>query len=196
MNTQQLLNLSLRDVNKMTDAQLRQATSILRSTGRKRYERLIEQDIYSPAVESMRKSAKGGTSVFPTVKGMDRSQLMNEFRRQKQFIEFKTSTVSGAKRVKAEMRERAKEDLGHEFTDKELTSIWGIVNDLKENLGSSVLAKSGDTNGREFERVVSDVMRENPDLSDKDIKEEAERRIDEIYQQQQQANSIYTSQFM
>jgi len=196
MNTQQLLNLSLRDVNKMTDKELRQATSILRSTGRKRYERLVEKEMYSPAVESMRKSAKkGGTAIFPTVKDMDRAQLMNEFRRQKKFLEFKTSTITGTKEVHEMVRERAKETLGREFTDDEITEIWRITGKLQNMVGLKVLSKDKDTNGNEISNVVSEIIQDNPNLSEKDVIEYARQRIDEIYENET-SKGIYTSRFL
>lgn len=189
MNTQQLLNLSLKELNALSDKELREAVSTLRSTGRKRYERLAESEEYTPAVKYMQKSTKGDT-IFPTVRNMDTAQLKNEFVRQKHFLEMQTSTKTGVKKARENIRTSTQEIVKRDLSDAEVTAIWETVDNLRDGEMGGIL------NYRQFLDAASEVMRENPDFSQRDLLEESKRRLREIYEDEQRANTIYTSQFM
>lgn len=189
MNTQQLLNLSLKELNALSDKELREAVSTLRSTGRKRYERLAESEEYTPAVKYMQKSTKGD-AIFPTVRNMDAVQLKNEFARQKHFLEMQTSTKTGVKKARENIRTSTQDIVKRDLSDAEVTAIWETVDNLRDGEMGGIL------NYRQFLDTASEVMRENPDFSQKDLLEESKRRLREIYEDEQRANTIYTSQFM
>lgn len=190
MTTTELLNLSLKDINRMSDKELRQATSIVRSTARKRYERLVDAEEYSPAVESIRRSSAGKSAIFPTVKGMDRTQLLNEFKRQKQFLSMKTSTVSGAKLSKQNVKRETESIVGRKLTDSEVVDVWRVVGELTDGEFGGIM------NYKQVAETVSEIIQERPSISDTDLKSETRKRLREIYEREQTAGAIYTSQFM
>lgn len=173
MTTQQILNLTQRELERMTEKELRQAVSVLRSTSRKRYERIIEADVYSQSAIALHRSSGSG-GVFPTVKNMDYITLSNEYKRYKQFLTSKTSTVTGARKTKNKTKNLI-EDLsgGKDFTDEEITEIFLMADELKNEM--NVLQSSTDRIS-----AISEVY--DPDLSKKEIMTRAREKMVEIYE--------------
>lgn len=173
MTTQQILNLTQRELERMTEKELRQAVSALRSTSRKRYERLVEADVYSQSAIALHRSSGSG-GVFPTVKNMDTITLLNEQKRYKQFLTSKTSTVKGARKTQNKTKNLI-EDLsgGKEFTDEEITEIFLMADELKNEM--NVLQSSTDRIS-----AISEVYA--PDLSKDEIMTRAREKMVEIYE--------------
>lgn len=173
MTTQQILNLTQRELERMTEKELRQAVSVLRSTSRKRYERLVEADVYSQSAIALHRSSGSG-GVFPTVKNMDTITLLNEQKRYKQFLTSKTSTVKGARKTQNKTKNLI-EDLsgGKEFTDEEITEIFLMADELKNEM--NVLQSSTDRIS-----AISEVY--DPELSKEEIMTRAREKMVEIYE--------------
>lgn len=173
MTTQQILNLTQRELERMTEKELRQAVSVLRSTSRKRYERIVEADVYSQSAIALHRSSGSG-GVFPTVKNMDSITLLNEHKRYKQFLMSKTSTVGGARKTKNKTKNLI-EDLsgGKEFTDEEITEIFLMADELKNEM--NVLQSSTDRIS-----AISEVY--DPDLSKDEILTRAREKMVEAYE--------------
>lgn len=173
MTTQQILNLTQRELERMTEKELRQAVSVLRSTSRKRYERLVEADVYSQSAIALHRSSGSG-GIFPTVKNMDSITLLNEHKRYKQFLMSKTSTVGGARKTKNKTKNLI-EDLsgGKDFTDEEITEIFLMADELKNEM--NVLQSSTDRIS-----AISEVY--DPDLSKDEILNRAREKMVEIYE--------------
>lgn len=173
MTTQQILDLTQRELERMTEKELRQAVSVLRSTSRKRYERLVEADVYSQSAIALHRSSGSG-GVFPTVKNMDTITLLNEQKRYKQFLTSKTSTVKGARKTQNKTKNLI-EDLsgGKEFTDEEITEIFLMADELKNEM--NVLQSSTDRIS-----AISEVY--DPDLSKDEIMTRAREKMVEIYE--------------
>ena len=173
MTTNQILNLTQRELERMTEKELRQAVSVLRSTSRKRYERLVEADVYSQSAIALHRSSGSG-GIFPTVAKMDIITLVNEQKRYKQFLMSKTSTVTGARKTENKTKKLV-EDLsgGKEFTDEEITEIFVMADELKNEM--NVLQSSTDRIS-----AISEVY--DPDLSKEEILTRAREKMVEIYE--------------
>lgn len=173
MTTQQILDLTQRELERMTEKELRQAVSVLRSTSRKRYERIVEADVYSQSAIALHRSSGSG-GIFPTVKNMDSITLLNEHKRYKQFLMSKTSTVKGARKTKNKTKNLI-EDLsgGKEFTDEEITEIFVMADELKNEM--NVLQSSTDRIS-----AISEVY--DPDLSKEEIMSRAHEKMVEAYE--------------
>lgn len=110
-NINELLNLSSRDVAKLTRQELARVVSQLASAGNKRLRRLettpmgTESRPYKTAMEAGKFS----------VAGKNQGQLQNEFKRVSEFLKSKTSTVSGWKAEKAKVYKR----IGGKFDSEE-----------------------------------------------------------------------------
>lgn len=107
----ELVNLSSRDVAKLSRQELARVVSQLASAGNKRLRRLestpmgTESRPYKTAMEVGKFS----------VAGKNQGQLQNEFKRVSEFLKTKTSTVSGWKTEKAKVYKR----IGGKFDSEE-----------------------------------------------------------------------------
>lgn len=98
--TSALLEMTGKAFEAMSGRDLRKAVSSLRSTARKRAARLDACGYSTPALSKINK--EGG---LPTVKGLTESELRSEFQKYRNFLNDKTSTVSGFKSFRSEVIE-------------------------------------------------------------------------------------------
>lgn len=166
--TQQLLNLPITDVNKMTAAELRAAVQILASAANKRLARLGSSDIgqLSPAYLSAMKrsytSVSGGK--FGT-QGKNRNQLLNEFKAVKTFMQLKTSSVTSWRNVRKRSYERAGIPIMDDATkEREFWKTYRKLTELSPNLSNTAYGSDqAQTDlrrvmyGKKYDNVLSDV---------------------------------------
>lgn len=189
MTTNQILEMSLRDLSKLNEKELRKSVSILRSTARKRYERLAEQDIMTQSMRSFGRKSPDIDTVLPTVAGMDKVTLRNEFKRYKSFLESKTSTITGAKRVEQQTRKMVEEVSGRtDFTDEEMTDILSMADEL--SLTEEIGRIQSST-----ERISAVSQEYARNKSKEEIIKGAKERLENAYEMQQQQRNLSTSQF-
>lgn len=135
---QQILDLSIETVNKMTAAELKQNVQILASAANKRLARLGSTEIgrIAPAYLSAAKRSYTGAAggKFGTA-GKSRNQLLNEFKAVKSFMQMKTSSVSAWKDVRKKSYERAGVPLMNDAgKEKEFWSTYRKIQELYPNL--------------------------------------------------------------
>lgn len=195
MNTAQLLNLTQRDLMKMTDAELRKAVSTLRSTSRKRYERITRSGKFKNGTKATRKLERGGG--LPPVKTLqDRESLINEFKRYKGFLKMKTSTLGGSKEYKEKLKDALKEgaglsgESGTVFDNDDMLDMYtDILDDLEE-------ANLYEIYYRKYMENLARTIKEHPDKSREDIEKIVRDRVDEWYEEERRKNGeygVYTS---
>lgn len=190
MTSMNIALMGQRELQKLTESELRQAVSTLRNTTRKRYERLIDSDIYSESVEALRKSAVGYDSVLPTIKGMDKTQLFNEFKRYKSFLSSKTSTARGAKKSQKAKLKVIKDITGVDMNADDMRKFYSIYDEAKQSGVGGIL------NYRQVMDTVAQVYDENPDWSRDKILDEVERRLIMAYEEENSPRAIYPSRTM
>lgn len=95
LSVNKILNMDVRDFNKLGIKDLRKITGRLVSAGNKRIRRAREAGVTSPAFEYVERT--GG--MFST-KGKNLNQLRAEFVRAKNFLQSQTGTIKGAKKFK------------------------------------------------------------------------------------------------
>lgn len=186
MKTQEYLDLDPHYIMKMTEKELRKAVSTLRSTARKRYNRIIEKNLeyYSPAVSRL---LKGG--LLPDIKGMDIKTLRNEFKRYRHFLTMKTSTVKGIRAFIENMRENIKDVTGNDsaFSDNDMDILrfFDIYNKvLDTEIGSLVHYKV-------VMQAVEEIYTDNKDLSDDEIIGKATKKLESIYKKERFDSSFF-----
>lgn len=172
--TNQLLNYTQRQLEKLTDKELRQAVSTLRSTSRKRYERIVESEVYSQSATALWKSSGGG-DIFLTIRGMDRTSLYNEYKKYTKFIKSKTSTVKGARTAERSAKNLVEDLSGRrDFSDAEITEIYEMADALKTDTINTIMSSTDRIS------AVSEVY--EPNLSKTEIMERARKRMQEQYE--------------
>ena len=187
--TEQLLKLNVKQVNRMTESELRQAVSTLRSTSRKRYERIVEKEVYSPAIKELWRGVTNDVP-FPTVRNMDMTTLVNEYKRYSHFLKLKTSTVRGARKFQQGQKKGLVELTGVEFSDEDTVAFWELYDKAKNTGVGGVL------NYRQVAETTAEVYEEHPNWNSKKIISEVEKRLNKIYESENEPPALYPSKSM
>ena len=190
MNTMSIVNMNQRELQNLTEKELRQAVTTLRSTARKRHERLVDKEVYSESAEALRKSARGYDTIFPTIRGMDETQLLNEFKRYKGFLVSKTSTLRGAKKSQKAKQDVIKDITGVDMSADEMQRFYTIYDEAKTSSVGGIL------DYRKVMDTVAEVYDDHPEWTDSDILKEAEKRLIQAYEQENTPTAIYPSRTM
>jgi len=172
MNLNQMMNLSQREIERMSRRELAKVISGMRSVARKRIERLEKAETYSPAYTNI--IASGG---IPTVKGMDVVALRNEYKRYKHFLSLKTSTVKGAKQYEKVNRLNFEKITGKKWGEADIKPLWALLDELRED---------GTVTSQNYRNALGYMVKfveKNPDASNEDILEYARGRLQEEYEQ-------------
>ena len=135
---QQILDLSIETVNKMTAAELKKNVQILASAANKRLARLGATEIgkVAPAyLSAAKRSYTGAAGGKLGTAGKSRNQLLNEFKAVKSFLQMKTSSVSAWKEVRKKSYERAGVELSDDAEkEREFWATYRKIEELYPNL--------------------------------------------------------------
>ena len=183
---QNILDTPLNDLKKMTDSELRTVVGRLVSAGNKRLRR------YESKKGELPNAGRQGTyeeRKFST-QGKDRTELMEEFKRAKNFFGAETSSLTGEKNVKTKSQQALNENFGISVSDEDYDIYWKAFDRLKElhpeiderNYKYTILShmdkmiekrkgkpyKSYKTFARAIEKKLDDLYKENQRLSNAD----------------------------
>jgi len=195
MKTNALLNLTQKELQSLTDKELRKAVSTLRSTSRKRYERLVKAEVFKGGSRAAKELDRGGG--LPPVKSLEtRAQLINEYKRYKKFLKNKTSTVTGAREHKETLRKALKKGAGMEMesgtifdNDTQLEIYSDILDDLEDNSLYELYYSK-------YMETLAQTIEQNPNKTNAEIKEMVDNRITAWYEKMKRDNGdygVYTS---
>ena len=126
MSIQDIMNMDIDIFNKLSTSDLRKVAGRLVSAGNKRLRSFEKAGESSPATRYVEKS--GGK--FST-KGKDLNALRAEYTRAKTFLQSKTSTRRGWKKVKKETISGLRKN-GVEVNESQFNDLWTVYEDLKE----------------------------------------------------------------
>ena len=175
--TSALLNITGKAFEAMSGRDLRKAVSSLRSTARKRAARLDAGGYNTPALTKLNK--EGG---LPTVKGLTDSELRSEFQKYRNFLNDKTSTISGFKSFRSDVIEGLR-NKGVDISADDFQTFFEAYEELK-NIDPSV------ENRRlkyKTMRELADTLQEGPpDFEDLILK--MQEAIQDIYEEEEGAD--------
>lgn len=126
MSVTDILNMDIRDFNKLGLSDLRKVVGRLVSAVNKRIRRFMNAGISTPATRALEKS--GG---MLSTKGKDLNQLRTEYARGRDFLNMETSSRKGFEEVQKKTVETLK-DRGVDVTTDELDDIFEVYGRLKE----------------------------------------------------------------
>lgn len=127
--TQQLLDMDIRDFNRMTKKELKQAVRTLSYTANRRLRSFEAEGEESPATRYAQES--GGR--FTGYKKDTVNDLRAEFMRAKGFIEAPTSTLEGWEETRSSTLDTLEEKYGIEdFNEEDWDRVWKAYERLKE----------------------------------------------------------------
>lgn len=120
MNVKQILNLSSKQISKMSDAELRKITIIANSAANKRIKRAEKAGLTSGVIEQAKDYGKF------SVKGVEtRAQLEGQFTRVRGFLSAKTSKTRGIKSQQRKMFINLAKTINKELPPEEQINIDG-----------------------------------------------------------------------
>ena len=172
MSVSDILNMSEKRFNKLTERELKLVVGRLVSAVNKRVRRFEKAGISTPATRSLEKS--GGKL---SVKGKSLNELRSEYARARNFLNMETSTRKGYEQVQKRISETLKER-GYDISPNELDDMFEVYNDLLELDPSLSLSKDRYLLMQEIANMPDDL-----DVSEKVLK--AKERYTELYEQEQ-----------
>lgn len=173
MSVNDILNMSEKRFNKLSEKELKLVVGRLVSAVNKRVRRFEKAGISTPATRSLEKS--GGKL---SVKGKSLNELRSEYARARNFMNMETSTRKGYEKVQKKISETLRER-GYDITPNELDDMFEVYNSLLESDPSISLSK-------DKYQLMQDIanMPDKLDLSEKVQK--AKERYTELYEKEQQ----------
>ena len=184
-----ILSMSLKDVNRLTESQLKTVVGRLVSAGNKRLRR------YEAKKGKLPTSANEGSyekMKFSTV-GKDRKELMEEFKRAKTFMKGETSSLRGAERVKKNVVKELKNygvDL-KDLTPENYEKFWDVYKKLREKKPS---VKDRNLKYTVFDSLKTMITGES-ELDVNTMVEKMEKKLKSIYEADKELSDSGTSRF-
>lgn len=162
----QHIDLQLIKAYRVEDKTLRSEYSRLRAIANKRIQRMEGKPIAEATYERI-------PGLFPTVRGMNREQVVHELIRLTRFLNAERGSLSGIKESNKKIQKGLAEK-GIIVPDDQLRNFGSFMNAMKKALGAGNpdydsgqtanlwqdLFNKGKISGAEFERRVKDLMRE------------------------------------
>ena len=178
-----LLNIDINDLNRMTKKQLSDVVGQLSKTANQRIYRLkhTETGTLSPAYHHVEKRGENFG-----VKGKTLNQLRNEYTYIKNFLKMKTSTVSGWDKVRKETYNR----IGTDFAGVDEVRFWNLYRKL-EQLDYASVQNVGSTT---TQRMLRQELEQNSG-DDDDILNAMEKRITGEYEKIMEPYSYEDDEF-
>lgn len=175
--TSTFLEMTGKAFEALSGRDLRKAVSSLRSTARKRAARLDAGGYDTPALSKLNK--EGG---LPTVKGLTESELRSEFQKYRNFLNDKTSTVSGFKSFRSDVIEGLR-NRGVDISPENFQEFFEAYEELKD------LDPSVENRRLKYKtmRELADTLQEGPpDFEDLILK--MQEAIQDIYEEEEGAD--------
>lgn len=213
---EEILNMPLRDVEKLTESQLRTLVGRGVSAGNKRLRRFQEKRGELPMVGSntpfgrmpknegqllktlgsFKPSGKTKPMTYEEMKfstvGKDRQELMEEYKRIRSFMRAETSSLRGYSKVKRKAITELKNRTGIDLTSTNYDRFWKAYERLKEVHPEVANSNYKYNILKEMEKMVEGKKRFSIDKLVRDM----ERKLTEIYEEQEGVqNGFGTSGF-
>lgn len=180
LSIKDIINLDWEDVSKLTRKELSQITSRLVSAANKRLRRLERSDYIgeSPAYRSV--IQRTGESRF-TVKGKSHGKLERTFKETKHFLNLKTSTLSGYKKVIRNVKETIKTKIGRTVSEVDVSKLFGALHKAQE---MGLVDKRGSKGSEIAVGFIVDMLERNPDKNVDEILTEFDSYASNLYEEE------------
>lgn len=177
LSIQDILNLDFETVQKLSEKSLRTLTSRLVSASNKRIRRLEKSGVskYSQALSRYEKGF--------SIKGKEKQgQVMSEFARASRFLNLKTSTVQGTKKVMKEVHARIEKMTGGTLTSEQTSKVFSALHRAQE---SGMVQGRGSKGSDKYLQLLIEEMKEE-DMDIDSLLEQAEEDYTEWYEEQEE----------
>lgn len=186
LSINQILNMEWEDVQKLSRKDLAKITSRLVSSANKRLRRLEQSTLgESPAYRSVK--ARTGDVRF-SVKGRNQGQLQNVFSEAKHFLNLKSSTVGGYKKVVKNIKRTISEKTGRQVATLDVAKLYNALHKGQE-MG---LIDGRGSKGSEYAvGQIIELLERNPNKSVDDIVDDLNDWYSEMYEEDYDEDEEY-----
>lgn len=125
LTVKKLLALTPEEISGLDVKTLRKYTSVLSSAANKRIQRLRKSGVSASSI-AYQNVMRSGTGKFGT-RNKSLNQLRNEYKRVRMFLNAKTSTVTGTRKLQSELVER----FDTELSQNQINKLWDTYNTLE-----------------------------------------------------------------
>ena len=177
-----IMDIDIDTFNKLGERDLRAITSRLVSASNKRIRAMEKRGINSPAVRSL---GSDGTFSTKLPSGVSTSQRVNklrsEFARARNFLQMKTSTIKGFRSYEKQVKEEFQKSTGRTPDSSQIGRIFNILHKLQQ---TGAVAGRGTIGSEQARQMITDIMLDNPDLSDEEVMERVYNDYNEYYEEE------------
>ena len=138
-----ILNMDWEQLNSLSESEMKQITSRLVSASNKRIRRLEQTTMGTSSFAYQKVESRGKKF---SVRGKNLNQVKQEFKLAKQFLQYKTSTVSGWKKYRSKMEQRVSGETygeSQQWKDATWKKFWKVYRRFEETNGGTF--KKGDS---------------------------------------------------
>lgn len=136
---QSITDILKSDPRGLKEQELRRQVQQLADAANKRVRRMQQSGLLS-AAEAGRQKSGGG--MFST-RGKNYNQLQAEFKRAKEYLQAKTSTIKGVRQFQKEVLQETNKRLGSDMTQQQASSFWQTMKKVMEQIPQTTLQQAG-----------------------------------------------------
>ena len=160
MSISDIINIDLETFNKMGEKDLRAVTSRLVSASNKRIRRFENKGIISPAYRSLGTDTRFSTKVAKGVsKGQRLNKIRQEFSRARNFLNLKTSTMTGYNEYVEEIKQGIEEQTGMSMKGVDIKKLYETLHQAQER--GDVSAVRGSKGSLQAREIIVNMMKDN-----------------------------------
>lgn len=173
---------TMAEIMRMSEAELRPIVAKEAKKARKRADRIFRsEDLYtSPAISRARKSKPRVQAALFETKGKSLNQLRREYKRIKNFMEDKTSTIKGTKKFYKNAADKLSEATSDNFDEDTIKDVFDIFGKLEDNNAWIANARF---KYEVFEAINDQVQQADDKTSRQDIINNLNTLLDDIYEE-------------
>lgn len=151
LSSKDILNREFEELNKLSNKNLRAVTSRLVSSANKRLKRIEKANLTEFNIPYKQTMEGGGKF---SVKGKTRNEVLKEYARTKEFLEAKTSSVSGYKTYRQKVKSRLGQPERSDEVERDFWNEYNYINEHSRNNYKEILGSD------QMQRIVAKAKNE------------------------------------
>ena len=181
LSIQDIMSMDWNYLNQLSSKEMKQLTSRLVSAANKRIRRLQKTELgnIAPSLQGVKQRGRAFS-----VKGKNTNQVRNEFKMARNFLNMKTSTVSGWKDLLKRTYRRVKDTTGYDPSTWDLESqqkFWKVYKKFEEMYGGTF--RKGDSD--RIQKMLMDLMDNTETMSEDELLRSLEDKYIDLYEDEE-----------
>lgn len=181
LSIQDIMSMDWNDLNKLSAKEMKQVTSRLVSAANKRVRRLQKTKLGTSSLAYQTVEKRGRNF---SVRGKNVNQVRNEFKIARNFLNMKTSTVTGWKDYQKDVANRVKSSTGIDVSKWSVdlqSKMWKVYRKFEESYGGTF--RKGDSD--RIQKMLVEMLDETETMSEKELIKSLEDKYTDLYEDEQ-----------